>query len=84
MNFSRKQKEESQIILQQAEEWNEKGVYMAGSGRFTNALECFNRSLDILPRYEPALTNKGGILTNLLKFNEAMKCYDQVIKAGFC
>ena len=46
--------------------------------KLQEALECYNRVLEIEPNEEDALYNKGTILDELGKNEEAEKCFTQV------
>jgi len=56
---------EQALLLNQndPELWNYKGVALRSMGRYDEALECFNRSLEIDPRIKPH-HKRDFILTN--------------------
>ena len=55
-----------------------KGVLLTGMNRTEEALECYDKVLEIEPDDADALYNKGTILSELGKNEEAEKCFTQV------
>jgi len=49
-------------------------------GRTGEALICFDKPLEINPRFINALINKGRSLEDLGKFEEAISCYGKALK----
>ncbi|MDY6865865.1 MAG: PIN domain-containing protein [Halobacteriota archaeon] len=60
-----------------AEEWNSEGYNHRRSKRYKEALRCYNNALHIRPNYIAALNNKGFVLDELGRQDEAIKCYDR-------
>jgi tetratricopeptide (TPR) repeat protein len=60
--------------------WLNKGAVLADMKRLQEALECFDRSLNIAPRYETALSNKGVVLGQLDQHHEALRCFDRALE----
>ena len=56
-----------------ADEWIEKGRKLGGLGRDEEALECFNKSLEIEPENAYALSYKGWALHFLERNEEALE-----------
>jgi tetratricopeptide (TPR) repeat protein len=48
--------------------------------KYNEAIECYDKALEIDPKYVYALNNKGLALDNLRKYNEAIECYDKALK----
>jgi len=43
--------------------------------KYNEALECYNKALEINPRYAEAWNNKGNVYSIMEKYNEASKCF---------
>jgi len=41
---------------------------------------CYDKALDINPKYTNAWYNKGLVLDYLRKYEEAIKCYDKALE----
>jgi tetratricopeptide (TPR) repeat protein/tRNA A-37 threonylcarbamoyl transferase component Bud32 len=61
-------------------EWNNKGVALDNLGKPQEAIECYDRALEINPRYAGAWYNKGTALDDLGKYQEAIVCYDEALE----
>lgn len=61
-------------------EWNLEGSSLNSLGFYTEALECFEEALRIVPRFVGVLVNKGRSLGNLNRYEEAIECYDKVLQ----
>ena len=55
------------------------GVLLARLGRFGEALEYYNKALDLRPRYAEALNNRGNTLSHLRRHNEAIRSYREAL-----
>ena len=55
-----------------------KGVLLTDMNRTEEALECYNKVLEIEPDDADALYNKGTILNELGKNDEAEECFAKV------
>jgi tetratricopeptide (TPR) repeat protein len=64
----------------EAWEWGNKGFSLTTLGKYQEAIACYDRVLEIDPRYALAWYNKGGALKNLGKYQEAINCYDKAIE----
>ncbi|MGE5634650.1 MAG: tetratricopeptide repeat protein, partial [Deltaproteobacteria bacterium] len=47
---------------------------------YNNAIQCYDKALEIDANYADAWYNKGSSLGNLLKHNEAIQCFDKAIE----
>jgi tetratricopeptide (TPR) repeat protein len=63
-----------------AVDYNNKGVSLDSLGRHAEALTCYERALEINPRYANAWSNKGGALDRLGRLAEALTCYDRAVE----
>jgi tetratricopeptide (TPR) repeat protein len=64
-----------------------KGVSLAGLGRYQEAIICYDKAIEINPTYVDAWYHKGNALFNLAReeeglqrYEEAIICYDEIIK----
>jgi tetratricopeptide (TPR) repeat protein len=60
--------------------WYEKARYRRREGKITEAIDCYNKALELDPYCDLAWYNKAWILSRLDKFDEAIKCYDRSLK----
>ena len=63
--------------------WNNKGTALNKLGKHTEAIECFDKVLEIDPKYVEAWNNKGISLYKLGKYYEAQKCLNRASKLIF-
>lgn len=61
-------------------EWNNRGISFSSLSKFEQAIECFDKAINIDPRNSGAWSNKGDALRYMGKDNEAMGCYNNAIK----
>jgi tetratricopeptide (TPR) repeat protein len=57
-----------------AGEWNDKGLALAKSGRNQEAIQYFDKALELDPKNVGALVNKGTALYKLNRYQEALQC----------
>ena len=60
--------------------WDKKGVALSDTGKYEQAIEAFNRALEIKPDYYKAWKNKGIALRKFGKYKEAIEAYDKALK----
>lgn len=67
---------------QQLEAWEilNKGTALNNLGRLKEALVCFDKALEILPRFDAAWLDKGVALTKLGRTKEAIECYERALE----
>ncbi|MFQ6050729.1 MAG: tetratricopeptide repeat protein [Candidatus Hydrothermarchaeota archaeon] len=58
----------------------ERGMSFFKLGEYENAIEFFDRALEIDSNFKLALNNKGACLIMLGRFDEAVKCYNQLLE----
>ena len=56
------------------------GAALNSLDEFKDAIEMFDKSLEINPKNEDALNDKGIALSCLGKEEEAIKCYEKILK----
>jgi tetratricopeptide (TPR) repeat protein len=66
--------------LTEAEELNEQGLDCFYEGKYDEALECFEKALELNPEYAAAWDGKGRTLNYQQRYNEAMWCYDKALE----
>jgi len=63
-----------------ASSWFKKGVNLYyWQGRFSDAIVCFDRVLELDPDHADAWREKGICLKELGRYEEALRCFDQAI-----
>jgi tetratricopeptide (TPR) repeat protein len=55
-----------------------KGESLAGLKKYEDAIECFNKAIEIDPKYKTAWNNKGNVLNELNRHDDAVECYNKV------
>jgi len=55
-------------------------LHMLSIGRQNDATEYCKKNLELDPKYAPAWINKGIVLSNQDKYDEAIKAYDEAIR----
>ena len=71
-----------------AEEWIKKGDAFYKQGKYSEAIECYNKALelnpglskDINPKLAEAWNNKGLTFADLGRYYEAIECYNKALK----
>lgn len=60
--------------------WFGRGNDLSNLKKYSEAIKCYDKALEIDPEYVDALNNKGDALYELGEYNEAIKCYDKTIE----
>ena len=63
-----------------AEEWNNIGVYLIGQGKYKEAMDAFNKSIELNQNLVPALFNRGRLYGNLGQYGKAIEDFNKVIE----
>ena len=63
-----------------AVDFNNKGMSLANLGHPAEALTCFERALEINPRYPQVWSNKGVELAHLGRPDEALTCFERALE----
>ncbi len=69
--------QENTIYGKTAKEWLETGLEAKD---FKEKIECYDRALEVDPKYVYAWYNKGFILDDLGRYEEAIECYDRALE----
>ena len=64
----------------EAEKWYNNGVELFKLGYFGEAIEAFNKAIEIKPDYAEAWCNKGVALGGLERYEEAIEAYNKAIE----
>ena len=63
-----------------AEAWMNRGIALDELGKKNEALECYDKAININPDYANAWNNKGIVLLALGKKEKALECYKRAIE----
>ena len=63
--------------------WFNRGKILAGFGKLQESLICFERAIDLKPKYYEAWSEKATVLEQLGRIQEADFCFNQSLGA-FC
>jgi tetratricopeptide (TPR) repeat protein len=66
-----------------ATDWNKKGRSLLELRRNYEAIECFDKAIELRGDFTLAWYNKGLALFDLKKYNESKKCFDKSVEADF-
>jgi len=59
---------------------NNQGASLVKSGRYTEAINYFNKALELKPRFAGALYNKGLAYSHKRKFEKAINAFNRAIE----
>lgn len=62
------------------DEWYIKGLDLGVEGKYAEAIECYDKAIEIAPNFTYAWYNKGLALYYTGKYNEAIKCFDKALE----
>ena len=58
-----------------------KGISYKSLGKYEEAIDCYDKAIEINPFYWNAYCNKGSILhNNMGLYQEAIDCYDKALE----
>jgi tetratricopeptide (TPR) repeat protein len=63
-----------------SKDWNKEGVDLNSLGKYDEAIEAFDKAIEIDPHSSLAWYNKGNALYSLNKLDGAVKAYDKSIE----
>jgi tetratricopeptide (TPR) repeat protein len=65
---------------QTAEDWFNKGDLLLNLGEYIEAIEAYNKAIELNQSYVVAWSHKGNALFNLTEYQESLKCYNKAIE----
>ncbi len=68
------------IQNQDAAEWIGEGFRLLNEDRYSEALSCFDKAIELDPSIAAAWNNRGFSLQKLGRHTEAIQSYDRVIE----
>jgi len=74
------QKEYFKLVEWSAEYWYKKGTALFNLERYSEALQCYDKAIQLEPDKGLYWANKGVALGNLSRYSEALQCYDKAIQ----
>lgn len=63
-----------------ANSWNHKGKSLFKLGKYEEAIEAFDKAIEVNPRLAVAWMNKGVALNKLRRYNESLQAYNKAIE----
>ncbi len=71
---------DTDLAVKEAKEWNLKGISLKALDRYQDAIACYDRAIELQPRFSKVWFNKGNALRDFGKPEEALVCYDRAIE----
>lgn len=65
---------------QTAEEWFNKGDLLLNLGENIEAIDAYNKAIELNQSYVVAWSHRGNALLNLSEYQESLKCYNKAIE----
>jgi len=65
----------SLVLAESVEEWYKQGLWVIRPEEYEEAIMCYDKALDINPKYANAWYNKGLALYKQKKYEKAIMCY---------
>ena len=59
-----------------ADEWMKKGALLEDFELYEEAIDCYNKALEIEPTYAMFWLTKGGAFIGLNRFDNAINCFN--------
>jgi len=72
--------EQNAIKSKIAENWNMQGVQLYQSRQYYDAIQCFDKSLEIFPRSGNIIEYKGNALYRLGQYENAIQCFNNLLE----
>lgn len=69
-----------EFILKDEMAWNVEGTEFSKQNKILEALQCFDKAIEINPSFEIPWGNKAGIFLNLKRFDEALQSADKALE----
>jgi tetratricopeptide (TPR) repeat protein len=62
-----------------AKDWNDQGGALNSQGKYDEAIQAYDKAIQLDPNYAKAWSNKGMALVNMGKLDEAIQAFDKAI-----
>jgi tetratricopeptide (TPR) repeat protein len=69
-----------QILFKDEISWNLEGAEYLQHGNIKDAIECFEKSIEINPSFELPWANKAKVFFDLKKYDEALDCINKALE----
>ena len=79
-NVAESKKQNYKLIEMNPEYWNNKGIALGELKRYEEAIECFDKAIELNPNDPWYWYNKGVALSELKRYEEEIECYDRAIE----
>jgi tetratricopeptide (TPR) repeat protein len=67
------------LFFKNSDNLNKTGINFFNTGKYAEAILCFNKSLTLNPGNSKGWYNKGLVLKKIGNYEEALFCYDQAL-----
>ena len=68
---------------QHASAWNNKGVALIHQGKYDEAIQAYDKAIEINPQYADAWNNKGNALNKLGRTTESNAAFTKAKELGY-
>ena len=68
------------MLVEKISLWYDKGSELFNSARYREAVECYDKIIQLNPNSKLAWGYKGLLLSKLKRYDEAFKCYEKALK----
>jgi len=79
-NVAESKKQNYKLIEMNPEYWNNKGNALNKLKRYEEAIECYDKAIELNPNNPDYWNIKGNALMKLKRYEEAFECYDKAIE----
>ena len=74
------QEEISNLLGKNVKEWHAISAALISEGRHEESIKYYDKILEINPKDQKALLNKGSVLRDLERYKESIKYYDKILE----
>jgi len=67
------------VLLEDEITWNNRGAEFSRQRKWPDAIECFDKAIEINPLFELPWANKARIYFNLKRYEEALECVNKTL-----
>ncbi|CAD8131391.1 unnamed protein product [Paramecium sonneborni] len=80
IEINQENNEQKQGNIEEAEKLFKQGEALHNLQKYQEAIDCYDKAIQINSKYEIAWNNKGSALRKLQQYQEAIDCYDKAIQ----